>query len=54
MKQMSLKSILKRKFIATTQLKHDNPVAENTLNRGFTSTVLEEKWEAKYPVVIES
>jgi transposase InsO family protein len=44
MRKMGLKSILKRKFIATTQSKHDNPVAENILNRDFTSTGLGEKW----------
>ena len=44
MKEMGLKSILKIKFIVTTLSKHDNPVAENTLDRDFTSSLLGEKW----------
>lgn len=35
MKEMKLKSKLKRKFIATTSSDHKEPVAENLLNRQF-------------------
>ena len=44
MQQMGLKSILKRKFITTTQSQHDNPVAKNVLNRDFTSAQIGQKW----------
>ena len=44
MQQMGLKSILKRKFITTTQSHHDNLVAKNVLNRDFTSTQIGQKW----------
>ncbi len=44
MRQMGLKSILKRKFVITTQSKHDNPIAKNVLNRDFTSTQIGQKW----------
>ena len=37
MKEMGLKSVLKRKFITTTDSKHVFPIAENELNRNFTS-----------------
>lgn len=38
MKEMKLKSKLKRKFIATTSSDHKEPVAENLLNRQFNPT----------------
>ena len=44
MQQMGLKSILKRKFFTTTQSQHDNPVAQNVLNRDFTSVQIGQKW----------
>ena len=44
MKKMRLKSILKRKFIATTDSKHSFPVANNILDRNFKSYKLGEKW----------
>ena len=45
MKEMGLKSILKRKFkVCTTDSNHNYPVAENFLNRDFKSEQLGEKW----------
>lgn len=44
MKEMGLKSVLKRKFITTTDSKHVFPIAENELNRNFKSLKLGEKW----------
>lgn len=41
---LGLKSILKRKFVVTTNSKHNNPIAENVLNREFTSYQIGEKW----------
>ncbi len=44
MKGMGLKSILKRKFVITTDSKHPFPIAANKLDRNFTSSELGEKW----------
>ena len=44
MKEMNLKSILKRKFVVTTDSKHTFPIFENVLNRDFKSLKLGEKW----------
>lgn len=44
MQQMGLKSILKQKFVATTDSKHDNPIAANIVNRDFTSSQIGKKW----------
>lgn len=44
MKEMGLKSVLKRKFVVTTNSKHAFPIAKNKLNRDFTSLKLGEKW----------
>ena len=44
MKEMGLKSVLKRKYVITTNSKHSFPIAENELNRDFTSLKLGEKW----------
>ena len=44
MKKMGLKSVLKRKFVTTTNSKHTLPIAPNELDRNFTSTILGEKW----------
>lgn len=44
MREMSLKSILRRKYVVTTDSKHSFPVAENKLNRDFSSLKLGEKW----------
>jgi transposase InsO family protein len=37
MKQMGLKSVLRRKYGFTTDAKHTFPIANNELNRDFTS-----------------
>jgi len=45
MKELGLKSILSKKFrVCTTDSNHLFPLAENVLNRDFTSVQLGEKW----------
>jgi transposase InsO family protein len=44
MKIMELQSVLKRKYVITTDSKHFYPIAENVLNRDFKSYKLGEKW----------
>ncbi len=44
MKELGLHSCTKRKFVVTTDSKHDNPVAENLLDRDFTATGINQKW----------
>jgi transposase InsO family protein len=44
MKELNLKSILKRKFLVTTNSKHTFPIFGNVLNRDFNSLKLGEKW----------
>lgn len=41
---MGLKSVLKRKFIATTDSNHKYPIAQNLLDRKFDSSRIGEKW----------
>ena len=44
MKVMGIKSVLKRKFITTTDSNHSFPMAANILNREFATTKLGQKW----------
>jgi len=44
MKEMGLRSVLKRKFTITTDSNHQYLIAENELNREFSSLKLGEKW----------
>lgn len=44
MRKMSLKSILRRKYVVTTDSNHLFPIAENKLDRNFNSYQLGEKW----------
>jgi putative transposase len=44
MKQMGLKSVLRKKYVMTTDSKHAFPIANNELNRDFSSLKLGEKW----------
>jgi putative transposase len=44
MKEMGLKSILKRKFVITTNSNHTFKIANNELDRNFTSINLGKKW----------
>jgi len=44
MQKMGLKSVLRRKYVITTDSKHSFPIAENKLNRDFYSLKLGEKW----------
>ena len=41
---MGLISILKRKFVVTTDSKHSFPIAKNELDRDFPSLELGKKW----------
>jgi transposase InsO family protein len=44
MKEMGIKSMVKQKFVATTDSKHTYPVCENLLNREFEVTQLGKVW----------
>jgi transposase InsO family protein len=45
MKELGLKSVLSKKFkVNTTNSNHQFPIAENVLNRNFTSLKIGEKW----------
>lgn len=44
MKEMGLRSILRKKYTVTTHSNHKLQVSENKLNREFSSTKLGEKW----------
>lgn len=44
MKEMGLRSVLKRKFVVTTNSTHYFPTAKNELNREFNSFQIGEKW----------
>jgi len=44
MKEMGLKSILRRKYVVTTDSDHSFDISENKLNRDFYSSKLGEKW----------
>ena len=44
MKEMGLRSVLRKKYVVTTDSKHSFPIVNNELDRGFTSLKLGEKW----------
>lgn len=44
MKQMGIKSMAKRKYVATTDSQHDYPVCKNLLNREFQVSELGKVW----------
>lgn len=44
MKELGLKSVLKRKFVITTNSKHSFPIANNLLDRNFHDSELGKKW----------
>nr|WP_010521862.1 IS3 family transposase [Aquimarina agarivorans] len=44
MNLLGLKSILKKKFVITTDSDHTNPIAENILNREFDCEEIGKKW----------
>jgi len=46
MAELSLSGKQKKRFIKTTDSRHDQPVAENLLNRDFTATGPDQKWVA--------
>lgn len=44
MREMGLKSIVRKKYVVTTDSNHSFKIAENTLNRDFSSLKLGQKW----------
>lgn len=44
MKEMGLKSVLRRKYVVTTDSNHSFGISENKLNREFDSSKLGQKW----------
>ena len=44
MRTMGLRSVLRKKYVVTTDSKHPYPVPDNILDRDFTSLKLGEKW----------
>lgn len=44
MRELGLKSVLKRKFVVTTDSNHTYPIAKNILDRNFESSSNGEKW----------
>lgn len=44
MKEMGIKSMIKQKFVATTDSKHTYPICENLLNREFGPSQLGKVW----------
>ena len=52
MKEMGLRSVLKRKFVVTTDSNHDHLIAENELNREFYTFKLGEKWVSDITYII--
>jgi transposase InsO family protein len=44
MQEMKLKSVLRKKFVVTTDSKHNYKTASNLLDRNFTETQLGKKW----------
>lgn len=44
MRYLELRALAKRKWKATTDSKHDLPIAENILNRDWSTTGLNQKW----------
>ena len=44
MSEMGLRSVLRKKYVVTTDSKHSFPIAKNELDRNFMSLNLGEKW----------
>jgi len=44
MREMGIKSVLRRKFVVTTDSKHTLPIAANVLDRDFNSNKLGTRW----------
>jgi transposase InsO family protein len=44
MRELGIKSVLRRKYVITTDSKHHFSLAENILNREFTTTEIGTKW----------
>jgi transposase InsO family protein len=49
MRQAGLKATMAKKFIVTTDSKHELLIAENLLNREFGATEANTKWASGYP-----
>ena len=50
MQNLAIQAVAKRKYKATTDSAHANPVAENHLNRDFTPEKLNKSWVADISV----
>ena len=44
MKENGIRSILKKKFVVTTDSEHDHPISDNILDRDFNAEYLGQKW----------
>ena len=44
MRELGLKSVIRKNYVTTTDSNHNLSIAENRLNRDFTSVALGEKW----------
>ena len=53
MRELGLRSVLKKKFTITTDSKHSFPISDNVLNRNFKSSVIGEKWVSDITYVRE-
>lgn len=51
MREMGLKSILRRKYTVTTDSNHTFDISENKLNREFSSSKLGENWFQTSPIL---
>ena len=49
---MNLKALAKRKFKVTTDSAYTKPVYENSLNRDFTTTAVNQKWAGDITYVV--
>ena len=48
MRELGLKSVIRKKYVTTTDSDHNLSIAENRLNRDFTSVALGEKLGLRY------
>lgn len=46
MRKLTIRSIIKRKFKATINSQHNNPIYDNKLNREFNAVDINQKWTA--------
>jgi transposase InsO family protein len=53
MREAQLKPVWKKKFVNTTDSKHDLPVADNLLNRQFNPSGSNQAWKHLLPPITE-